>query len=367
MKDEPIAADADRSGYSKADNAAYATEPGPGYMPTYLDGSGGIAGIPLTEDQREALIQEAQRRGIPQAEAYALAYGDGAKITVTPDGEVSVDTSGVVVPNGPMYTLLSPAAPPANLADSVEHIFNIQAAPKTPQLPLAPKEPGKKGKHGPHKGHDNPKGKPPKGATPRGGTPYYESSGTNPYDDRGSVVKNVLPPVLGDVIDVLPGFRQWLGDVSGDASNVETTITQAGDRIMITVAATISPDLTVTTVIEAPANPRQASDGLVVTTVVTNPDTGEEIARTDPQEIHDTEQATGVAIGQVVEAVIDAVHQDDANDQPVEFPPAPELALTEVEEAPVEAEEPPAEIEAPVEAEEPAAPAEAPEGELVGS
>ncbi|WP_405391177.1 hypothetical protein OG596_26985 [Streptomyces sp. NBC_01102] len=40
-------------GVKKAD--AFAIEAVPGYMPTLLDGGGGIAGVPLTEGQRKAI------------------------------------------------------------------------------------------------------------------------------------------------------------------------------------------------------------------------------------------------------------------------------------------------------------------------
>jgi hypothetical protein len=117
---------------------AYAEAPKSGYVPTYFDGGGGIAGVPLTEEQRKALIAEARRRGMPIEEAYALAYGDGVRIDVHKDGTVHVDTSGVKVPTHPVYirTVAPPAGPPKLSAWSRPQA-RTAVAPRSPPGPPA--------------------------------------------------------------------------------------------------------------------------------------------------------------------------------------------------------------------------------------
>ncbi|WP_371671191.1 hypothetical protein OG985_28370 [Streptomyces sp. NBC_00289] len=351
-------------GIARADNAAFETEQAPGYRPTYFDGAGGVAGVPFTGEQREALIHEAQRRGLSVVDAYALAYGDQAKITVRPDGTVDVDTSGVTVPNGPVYALLAPGmtmpTPKAGPDDSL--YLAAGPAPKVPRVGIP--QTGGEGKH--HKpGRGSKADKPVKGrltlpgiAAPKSlgeGGHYYDNSGKNPYQ-KPPGLKDALPPVVGDVIDLLPGFRQWLGQVSGDTANVDTSITRDRDTVTIAVAATINSDITITTTIQAPADPNRQSDGIVVQTTVSDAGTGEVLGRSDSQEVHDTDSATGVAIGQVVEAVIGAVQQsnnptnDDTPrpDLPDDLPAPPGWADGETPtDAPVQAEEPPADTETP--------------------
>ncbi|MFF4244269.1 hypothetical protein ACFYY2_07315 [Streptomyces sp. NPDC001822] len=305
---------ADQAGaaVTQADSMAYTAEKHSGYMPTYLDGSGGIAGVPLTDEQRVALVREAQRRGLSVRDSYALAYGDQARIMIRPDGHVAVDTKGVVVPNGPVYAQVPPAQKvPAKIGTGeLESIFAAEGPVQGPAAPLKPGAQAPDSK--PHKGAGKAAPKDPKGpkAPKESKEPdYYENSGENPYEDGGSI-KDALPPIVGDVVDLLPGFRTWLGQVAGDEAAVNTEIVRNGEMVTITVSATISSGITVTTVIEAPADPHQQSEGIVVTTVVSDAQTGQEITRSDSTEVHDTDSATGVAIGQAVDAVIDAVQHD---------------------------------------------------------
>jgi hypothetical protein len=104
----PPPAERESKGHGAKEGDAFQDTPKPGYYPTYLDGGGGIAGVPLTAEQRRALIREAWRRGLSIEDAYALAYGDNAKIHVHPDGTVHVFTDGVVVPNRPVYAKAPP-------------------------------------------------------------------------------------------------------------------------------------------------------------------------------------------------------------------------------------------------------------------
>ncbi|MEU2111482.1 hypothetical protein [Streptomyces sp. NPDC019507] len=376
-------------GLERPDNAAYTTDAAPGYRPTWFDGAGGIAGVSFTDEQRKALIHEAERRGMSVQDAYALAYGDQAKITIHLDGTVDVDTTQVVVPNQPVYALTPPgmggpiirqaggsllAAGPLNPGPLVDI---PQYGPPVPGQGVKGEKQGK-GKEAKGKGG---KGQGPKLIKPSNRNDiqpnlapesdhYYENSGENPYQ-KPPGIRGALPPIVDDVIGLLPGYKQWLGEVAGNSSNVDTTITQQGNTVTITVTATISSDLAVTTSIAAPLSKQAGS--FTVTTVVTNVNTGVELGRSDTQEVHDSSSATGVAIGQTVDAVIEAVKQDSnpTNDEtprpvlPPEFPTPPgwEAEQTPAD-APTQGEEPPADPQAP--AVEPEAP-EAPTGALAAS
>lgn len=59
-----------------AEAGVYRNDSAAGYVPTYFDGAGGIAGVPLTDEQRRAVMAEADRRGASEQEARLLAYGE---------------------------------------------------------------------------------------------------------------------------------------------------------------------------------------------------------------------------------------------------------------------------------------------------
>ncbi|MCX4677701.1 hypothetical protein OG413_20730 [Streptomyces sp. NBC_01433] len=81
----------------------YTDDPAEAERKTLFDGAGGVAGVPFTDEQRKAIVKESMRQGLSEADAYALAYGDDAKVRIHEDGTVTVDTREVVLANGPVY------------------------------------------------------------------------------------------------------------------------------------------------------------------------------------------------------------------------------------------------------------------------
>lgn len=84
----------------------YRRDPKEGYVPTYFDGRGGIAGIPLTEEQRQAVVKEALRRGVSAEDAHALAYGEADESALIDKPEVKPPTTGgdyTILAAGPIY------------------------------------------------------------------------------------------------------------------------------------------------------------------------------------------------------------------------------------------------------------------------
>jgi hypothetical protein len=91
----------------------YRSKPEEGYVPTYFDGRGGIAGVPLTDEQRQAVMKEAIRRGLSKEDARALAYGEDDEFTkpaqpVRPDVEKHGDGDTQVLASGPLYREVAP-------------------------------------------------------------------------------------------------------------------------------------------------------------------------------------------------------------------------------------------------------------------
>ncbi|MCY0947158.1 hypothetical protein [Streptomyces antarcticus] len=279
---------------------AFRSAPAPGYFPTYLDGGGGIAGVPLTKDQREALIREARRRGLSTEDAYALAYGDKAQVHVHPDGTVHVHTGGVVVPNSPVYARMLPS-----VADNGEApIVAAEEAPKDSadskgQTEGAPTAPPAKGK------------------------PYYPATGKNLHAEEktkkakkekglGEKLKKAVPAPLEGLVSGADRFSDWLGAVSpGEA--VVTGPVQSGNLLKIPVEAPVSADLSLRTTFSAPMA-AAANVQPLVETVVTDTETGEVVAEHGPQACPNIDAVSGVAIGQAVDVVLEAHEESRAPD-----------------------------------------------------
>ncbi|MEU7030011.1 hypothetical protein AB0A60_25440 [Streptomyces sp. NPDC046275] len=275
----------------------FASAQQPGYAPTWLDGGGGIAGVPLTEEQRKALIREAERRGLSTAEAYALAYGDNAVVHLHPDGTVHVHTGEIVVPNGPVFAKVSPAD-----AKKVG-VPNLGGASEAAKAPESGPETTAAGKpKGDAKGQE--KGK-ERSADSGGAQPkdYYPSSGEKAYQDEGSL-REALPPVLEKVVDGVSEFSTWLSAASAGTPQTQSLVRDGGNHLTMTVEAPLSNDLTLRTTVTAAVGQEPGVEP-VVTSVVTDTVTGEVLA----EKAHTCLNAhvvEAVAIGQAVDVVLEA-------------------------------------------------------------
>jgi hypothetical protein len=324
LRDAPVRARDSRPdtahGTKKGD--VFTDSKGPGYAPTYLDGGGGIAGVPLTEEQRKALIREAMRRGMATADAYALAYGDNATIRVNKDGTVSVHTGEVVVPNGPVYVKnptnsRKPARSNAKaMGEDKKAPTGGQAAPQRGEEQSGAQEPakGQTKRQGATTGTDEsassstaeePSKKTDK--APSAGTtsvdPYYPSTGENLYEDEGSL-KEALPPTLEKVVDGVNDFTNWLSASSAKTPQTFSLVGNGGNRLMMHVEAPLADDLTLTTTVTA-AMDSESSVEPEVTSVVTDTETGAVLA--DETDTCPSEHVVdAVAIGQAVDVMLEA-------------------------------------------------------------
>lgn len=290
---------------------AYAEAPQAGYQPTYLDGGGGIAGVPLTAEQRKALIAEARRRGLPLSEAYALAYGDGVVVHPQKDGTVDVDTSHVKVPDRPVYirtaypSTTSKAEQVRLTEGKAEEAASAAGMSEAKPTTRKEREQPSKGQEKPGKGKGRGKGHGKgKGAA---GDGYYDSSGDNYYEEEekeeNSGIKSVLPPALDSLVDSAGEVSKFLSQASPGEVSVVGPVEQRG-HVMMMMSAPLAEDLTVKTVISAPLN-AEADVKPVVATVAIDTSTGEVVAKEKEKCEHVGEVPT-VAIEQVVDVVLEA-------------------------------------------------------------
>ncbi|MGA5019213.1 hypothetical protein ACPCAA_17575 [Streptomyces griseoincarnatus] len=270
----------------------------PGYAPTYLDGGGGIAGVPLTEEQRQALIREAKRRGLTTEHAYALAYGDNAVVHVDKKGKVHVDTSKVVVPNGPVYAQVAPT----DVEAASTAVATIQAAAQRAPEAKVTQEPEAPSAEAPEDVQD------PLPSAPDAGRmgvssveSYYPTSGESVYEDE-STLKEILPAPLEKVVDGVTSYSTWLEGPS--TGTPETVGIVKANRLTMMVAAPLAGDLTLTTTVEAPIEGEGKVEPLV-TAVITDNETGEVVAE-ESKTCPSVHAVSAVAIGETVDAVIEA-------------------------------------------------------------
>ncbi|MGW8887135.1 hypothetical protein [Streptomyces sp. NPDC055749] len=298
---DDIPAPAETQGVKESD--AFAADAAPGYRDTFLDGGGGIAGVPLTEEQRKAIIREAKRRELSTGDAYALAYGDNAVVDVREDGTVEVETEGVTVPNGPDYAKLPVTATTSRKAVTAPAAGDGEKA-SAGSASTSPKGSKKDQTPGKGKGKGAAKGKSGK-TPPSSGTPssdrYYPSTGESFYDDEAGL-KDALPAPLDKVVDGMSVFTLWLDAAS--PGTPESIGTVEADILTMVVEAPLSPDMTLTTTLTTPLDGEPQADP-VVTSVVTHTATGEVLAEktgTCPN-VHAVPM---VAIGQSVDVVLEA-------------------------------------------------------------
>jgi hypothetical protein len=317
---------------------AYAEAPQAGYQPTYLDGGGGIAGVPLTAEQRKALIAEARRRGLSVSEAYALAYGDGVVVHPHKDGTVHVDTSHVKVPDRPVYIRTAHPSTPSKVEQvplTEEKAEGTTSAVGRGQAKGKDEKPAK-AQEKPAQGKGEGKGKQGKGKGKEADDGYYDSSGDNYYEEeekeKDSGLKSVLPPALDSLVDSASEVTGFLSQASPGEVTVVGPV-QRGNHVMMMMSAPLAEDLTVKTTIATPIE-AEAPVQPVVTTVAVNTDTGEVVAK-EKDTCDDVSEVPTVAIGQVVDVVLEAREEMG--------PDVPVIAAESVEtpEAPAEDEQAP--------------------------
>lgn len=271
----------------------YRSKPQEGYVPTYFDGKGGIAGVPLTGEQRQAVMKEAIRRGLSKEDARALAYGEGDEFTkpaqpVRPDAEKQRDGDTQVLASGPLYREVAPTEERESAGSGG------RAQGKTPS------ERGSQGKE-------------PK--EPSGDVGKSEEKPKGELSKLGDVVHEVVPDPVGDLVDTLTPFRSYMVAISqlGTEPTFDVSEPDAEGIVTVTVESQVTDSMTVTVEVTAPLESTSEAPPCAVSVTVTDPRTGEVTVATDAETVDAAGDVPRVAIGEVVEAVITASSEDGSS------------------------------------------------------
>ncbi|MCX5237188.1 hypothetical protein OG824_18480 [Streptomyces prunicolor] len=267
----------------------YRSKPEEGYVPTYFDGRGGIAGVPLTDEQRQAVMKEAIRRGLSKEDARALAYGEDDEFTkpaqpVRPDAGKQGDGDTQVLASGPLYREVAPTE------ESESAGSGSRAQGKTPSergsQGKQPKEPS----GDPGKSEEKPKGK------------------------LGDVVHEVVPDPVEDLVDTLTPFRSYMVAISqpGTEPTFDVSEPDAEGIVTVTAESQVTDSMTVTVEVTAPVGATPDAPPCVVSVTVTDPQTDEVTVPTDTETVDSAGEVPRVAIGEVVEAVVSAPEGDSS-------------------------------------------------------
>lgn len=285
----------------------YTSDPAEAERDTLLDGAGGIAGVPFTDEQRKAIVKESKRRGMSAGDAYALAYGDAARVEVHDDGTLTVDTSKVVLANGPVYRKAEATAPKGgNDAETLSAGTSRIAASEETAREVEQKAPAAPSAEDVQPVDLKEADEPAPAVTPQArgvaveeaplGEPYYPDSGTNPYDHGGSVVDAIK--------DALSPLTDFMESISRSGAREHVVESPDGGVTLITTSQ-ITKGLEVAVQV-ASADPSDLASPVTVSAVASDPRTGEVLAETSPTTVDSTDEASHAAIGEVVEAVLTA-------------------------------------------------------------
>ncbi|MFB8020019.1 hypothetical protein ACFC36_15835 [Streptomyces rubiginosohelvolus] len=275
------------------DDGVYRDGPASGYVPTYFDGHGGIAGVPLTEEQRDAVVREALRRGVSHEDARALAYGEGTA-PLYPDApkEKSPSPGMTVLAAAPIYREVAPLEKRAGGGDG-------PAAPGVPDPKLRHESGGRQ-----QSGRREEKGK---GRT----KPGVKEQMRNMVE---SVVPDRIEKPLGEVLGPLNPFRSYMKAISLPGTEPLFTVSPPeGGVVTVTAETRVTETMAVTVQVKAPVVETPQSPPPSVSVTVTNPETDAVTAVSEERPVPGgSADIPRVAIGEVVEAVVAAASEPDA-------------------------------------------------------
>ncbi|MER7787388.1 hypothetical protein [Streptomyces sp. NPDC097640] len=270
----------------------YRSEPETGYVPTYFDGRGGIAGVPLTEEQRQAIMKEAIRRGLSKEDAHALAYGENDEFTkpaqpVKPDAVEKGGGGTEILASGPLYREVAPSEE-RKPADS-----DRQAGRNAPSV----------------REHHGKKSEDPAQDTGKEGE---EPKGT--LGKLGDTVREAVPDPVEDLVDTLMPFRSYMVVISqpGTVPTFDVSEPDVEGVVTVTAESQVTDTMTVTVEVTAPVEATPDAPPCVVSVTVTDPQTDEVMVPTDTETVDSAGEVPRVAIGEVVEAVVSAAEGDSS-------------------------------------------------------
>ncbi|MFG3223221.1 hypothetical protein ACGF07_00350 [Kitasatospora sp. NPDC048194] len=273
----------------------YKDSPQRGYVPTYFDGHGGIAGVPLTEEQRKAVVAEAERRGMSEVDAQALAYGE-------PEHAPQAAPPGASLPLAakPLYREVAPTetvtatvgdsvpmapAPPAEPQQKAPAPVPLTATPPAGKKDESSKGQAKKGKDGP--------------------------AARSASEDAKQMLKDIVPDPVEDLLHHMTHLKSFMRGVSapGYAPIVETSVDESTGAVTMTtlVAEDLAVSVTVTTPVDEAAEPQPCT----ISVMVTDPETGAVAVTTEERTVDTPQEVSHAAINEVVDAVVAASQVPD--------------------------------------------------------
>lgn len=273
-----------------AEAGVYQRQPTSGYIPTYFDGHGGIAGVPMTDEQRKALSKEAVRRGMSKSDADALAYGDELPEEAAAS-ETEERTDQGNAPTAMLYREVAPSEGSGRAAVVGEESETDGRAPAAPSRAE----------------ESDPR------ATVNAGTKADGRRGGE--ESAREVIKHkigeLLPESVKDLVDHLTPFRSYMAAISQPGTNSTWEVSEphrATGEVTIEATSQVSESISVNVEVTASDSTakRGADVGPSVSVTVTDPATDEVLVESEPERVGVPEDASRVAIGSVVEAVVAA-------------------------------------------------------------
>ncbi|MFI9205331.1 hypothetical protein [Streptomyces sp. NPDC053048] len=323
----------------------YRRDPKKGYVPTYFDGRGGIAGVPLTDEQRRAVVKEALRRGVSPEDAHALAYGEAEESgpIVKPNIKPPSFGGSTLLASGPVYREVAPA----EKSEAEGGAPASGSAAPGDDLPAAPQSKGGEGK-GKEKAAKEKK------------QPTMKESLKRSVE---AVIPDPIEEPVEDFLGRMSPFRSYMFAISAPGTEPTFTVAEPeGGMVTVTAESQVTDNMTVTVDVTAPVEETPEAPPSTVSVTVTDPQTDTVTVATETETVeggHD--DIPRVAIGEVVEAVVTAATDDSAQPgdvvaageaiedaqealeslpEPEQPQPSPEPAVTAPASAPEESQRP---------------------------
>jgi hypothetical protein len=281
------------------------------YIPTFFDGHGGIAGVELTQEQRDALVKEAIRRGMTGEEARELAYGaDNVGEDEYSDDEV------YYLASGKLYRQLSPyeAASFDSSSQSESGTDRAAGGAKDNQAASESKKTTTKSDNA----KSNKKSDEGESSKTKSTPPEEDKSFKDAVEDS---VREVVPDPIEDAVESLPDglspFRMFMTDISLPGTEPEYTVVTLDvdhddvvEALRVTATAQVSESMTVTAEVVAPVEESPEAPPCTVAVTLTDPATDEVISAPEPVVVDDPQDVSQAAIGAIVDTVVDAAQSE---------------------------------------------------------
>jgi len=277
------------------------------YVPTFFDGQGGVAGVQLTEEQRQAVIKMAVARGMSEREAHELAYGS--------DDKERHDNGGAYIwAAGTPLRHLSPVEEAAHKTTPAVGTGRDNGAGPNPSTTSKGADSNLKEQKGkPAKGEAAATGKAKKGKP-------EEKAKQGVTDMLKESLREAVPDPVEDVFEVLrlKPFVSFLAEISEpgtepafEVHEIDTDGDSEAEAVRITASTQVSQTVMMTTNVVAPLESSPEAPASTIAVTLTDLATNEVIVAPDSKAVADSVDVSQAAIGEIVDAVTEAGRGED--------------------------------------------------------